>query len=358
MKFTLQQYHFIMKLSLANAFSIMLLFSCTGKHSEKAERTRNNSIPVQVAAIDTGYNNNTIVASGLISTENEARLSFKIGGVIERILVEEGQQIREGQLLASLNSTEINAQTKQAALALAKAQRDYDRAFNLYKDSVITLEQFQNSKTGLEIAQQSLQEIQFNNKYASIYAPSDGFIIKKLLNTSEIAGPGTPVLVMGALDKTSKWVLRAGVADREWALVEKGDKAIITTDAFPGKSITASVSQKALAADMASGSYEIELAIDVKGLKPAVGMFGKAMISTSKSVKGFSIPYESLLEANGQKGFVFVTNDKKTVKRVEVIIASIDNNRVVISEGLSDYAFVIISGSPYLKDGASITITK
>jgi multidrug efflux pump subunit AcrA (membrane-fusion protein) len=82
------------------------------------------------------------------------------------------------------------------------------------------------------------------------------------------------------------------------------------------------------------------------------------MIAPLKTIKGFSIPYESLLEANGQKGFVFVTNDKKTVKRVEVIIASIDNNRVVISDGLNGYSFVIISGSPYLKEGASITITK
>lgn len=358
MQFTFQQYHFVMKSSLAHAFVIMLLISCSDKKSERTGSTRSNSIPVKVAAIDTGNKTNTIVASGLISTEDEARLSFKIGGVIERILVEEGQQVRKGQLLAALNNTEINAQTKQAELGLAKAQRDYERASNLYKDSVITLEQFQNSKTGLEIAQQSLQQVQFNNKYASIYAPSDGFIIKKLLNAGEITGAGTPALVMSALGNASKWILRAGLADREWAQVEKGDKAEVTTDAFPGRSFSAVVTKKALAADMSGGSFEIELIVDVNGLKPAVGMFGKAMIAPSKTIKGFSIPYESLLEANGQKGFVFVTNDKKTVKRVEVIIASIDNNRVVISDGLNGYSFVIISGSPYLKEGASITITK
>jgi RND family efflux transporter MFP subunit len=353
MQFTFQQYHFVMKSSLALAFVIMLLISCSGKKSETTGSTRSSSIPVQVAQISSVNNSNTVVASGLISTEDEIRLSFKIGGVIERMLVEESQQVRKGQLLAALNTTEINAQTKQVELGLAKAQRDYERASNLYKDSVITLEQFQNSKTGLEIAQQNLQQVQFNNKYASIYAPSDGFIIKKLVNAG-----GTPALVMGALGNSSKWVLRAGLADREWALVEKGDKAIVTSDAFPDKSFTAVITKKALAADMISGSFEIELTMEVKGLKPAVGMFGKAAINPSKITKGFSIPYEALLEANGQKGFVFVTNDQKTVKRVEVNIASIDNNRVVISDGLGDYAFVIISGSPYLKDGASITITK
>lgn len=358
MQFTFQQYQFVMKSSLALAFVIMLLTSCSGKKSETTGSTRSSSIPVQVAQIGSVNNSNTVVASGLISTEDEIRLSFKIGGVIERMLVEEGQQVRKGQLLAAINTTEINAQTKQVELGLAKAQRDYERASNLYKDSVITLEQFQNSKTLLEIAQQNLQQVQFNNKYASIYAPTDGFIVKKLLNAGEITGAGTPALVMSALGNSSKWVLRAGLADREWALVEKGDKAIVTSDAFPDKSFTAVITKKALAADMISGSFEVELAMEVKGLKPAVGMFGKAAINPSKITKGFSIPYEALLEANGQKGFVFVTNDKKTVKRVEVNVASIDNNRVVISDGLGDYAFVIISGSPYLKDGASITITK
>lgn len=358
MQFTFQQYFFVMKSSVVYAFAIILLSSCSSKKNKTTGNTRSNSIPVHVAAIDTVNKSNTVVASGLISTEEEARLSFKIGGVIERIMVEEGQQVRKGELLASLNSTEINAQIKQAELGLAKAKRDYERASNLYKDSVITLEQFQNSKTGLEIAQQSLQQVLFNGKYASIYAPADGFIIKKLLNVGEITGAGSPVLVMNILGGSSKWVLRAGVADREWALLDKGDKAIVITDAFPGKSFNAVVTQKALAADITSGSFEIELSIEVKGLKPAVGMFGKAMITPSKSTKGFSIPYEALLEANGQKGFVYVTNDQKTVKRVEVNISSIDNNRVVLSEGLSGYSFVIISGSPYLKEGASITVIK
>ena len=115
-----------MKSLLINAFVMVLLASCSGEKSETTQSTRSKSIPVNIAAIDTVNNTNMIVASGLISTEDEARLSFKIGGVIEKILVEEGQQIRKGQLLASLNSTEIDAQTKQAELGLAKAKRDYE----------------------------------------------------------------------------------------------------------------------------------------------------------------------------------------------------------------------------------------
>jgi RND family efflux transporter MFP subunit len=346
----------VMKVFLPMSLALILL-SCGGESTEKKQINRSNSIPVTIAAIDAATGINTIHASGFITTENEVRLSFKIGGVIDQVSVQEGQQVRKGQLLASLNSTEINAQVKQVQLAVDKAQRDYQRAYNLYKDSVATLEQVQNSKTGLDIARENLEQALFNRKYANIYAPADGFIIKKLLNTGEVTGPGSPVLIMRQLGSGSKWVLRAGVADKEYAQIESGNKATITTDAFPGKLFNAVVKKKALAADPASGSFEIELLMDVKGLQPAVGMFGNAIITPSKVNKGFGIPYEALLEANGNKGIVFVTNDRKTVQRVEVTIASIEQNRVLITDGLSGHAYVVISGSPYLTDGASITIT-
>jgi multidrug efflux pump subunit AcrA (membrane-fusion protein) len=87
-----------------------------------------------------------ITASGLLSTENEARLSFKISGIIEKIFVKEGDRVRKGQLLATLKSTEIASQVQQVQLTVEKAQRDYQRANNLYKDSVVTLEQLQNAE--------------------------------------------------------------------------------------------------------------------------------------------------------------------------------------------------------------------
>jgi RND family efflux transporter MFP subunit len=348
----------VMKSLIVYTSIALLVAACGNKDAEKKQAVRSNNIPVTVAPIDSATGLTAINASGLITTEKEVRLSFKIGGVIDKILVKEGQQVRKGQLLASLNSTEIAAQVQQVQLSVEKAQRDYQRANNLYKDSVVTMEQLQNSKTALELARQNLRQVLFNSRYATIYAPADGFLVKKLLNTGEVTGPGTPVLLMSELGGSSKWVLRAGVADREWALIEPGNKATITTDAFPGKTFNAVVSKKALAADPVSGSFEIELVIDVRGMQPAVGMFGKATIVPSKSSKGYSIPYDALVEANGDKGFVFVTNDRKTVQRVEVTIAAIDNNRVLISGGLSGHAYVVISGSPYLTNGSAITITQ
>ena len=334
----------------------LLLQACGGKTNDKKSMLAADTIPVKLIPILSDTNSNQVWASGLITTENEARLSFKIGGVIESVLVNEGDKVRSGQLLATLKSTEIASQVQQVQLGLDKAERDYQRAQNLFKDSVATLEQVQNAKTGVDIARQNLQQVQFNQQYAKIYAPADGFIVKKIGNPGELAGPGTPLLIMNAASASSKWVLRVGLADHDWAILEKGNKATVKIDAFPGKQFTGIVSKKSLAADPVSGSFEAELQISFGNEQPAIGMFGTAGIIASGKTAGFSIPYESLLEANGKKGFVFVSDDRRTVKKVEVIIASIANNTAYIASGLEGHAFVVSAGSPYLSEQSIITV--
>jgi RND family efflux transporter MFP subunit len=259
-------------------------------------------------------------------------------------------------LLASLKPAEISAQVQQVKLGLQKAERDYQRATNLYNDSVATLEQLQNAKTALDVAKQAYDQASFNQTYSRIYAPADGFVVKKLANTGEVISTGTAVLIMNALSSNSKWVLKTGVSDREWALLEKGNKASVSFDALPGKQFSAVVSRKAMASDPVSGVFEVELQVNINESKAAAGMFGRAIVQPSDSVKGFTIPFEALIEANGKSGFVFVTNDQKTVKRVPVTIGSINESSVLVTTGLEDAKFLITSGSPFLNERSTIVV--
>ncbi len=346
-----------MRTTIITALLAVIVLSCGSRASEpKTSRAAETQISVRVADIGRDTRAGDIPVSGYLSTEDEARLSFKVGGVIERIFVREGEKIRKGQLLATLKATEISAQVQQVELSVDKARRDYERVRNLYQDSVATLEQMQNAKTGLEIAEQGLRAAGFNQRYAKIYATADGFVVRRMKNDGEMTEPGAPLLVTRAVDAGSGWVLTVGLADRDWAQVSVGDAADISFDAFPGKRFPARVHRKALAADQASGQFMTELRVDITGEQPAAGIFGKGTIHVSKPVEGYAIPYDALLEANGKQGFVFVTNDGKTVKRVPVTIASITQDMVYLSDGLQGYRQVVIAGSPYLTDGSSIRI--
>jgi RND family efflux transporter MFP subunit len=343
-----------MRIVLISIVAATALAACNGKASENRLATTAEAIPVKLLPVNQDTTTSVITASGLLSTENEARLSFKISGIIEKIFVKEGDRVRKGQLLATLKSTEIASQVQQVQLTVEKAQRDYQRANNLYKDSVVTLEQLQNARTGVEIARQNLQQVTFNQEYSKIYSPADGFVVKKIGNEGELANSGSPVLLTNALSGSSKWILKIGLSDKEWSAIEVGNKATVSVDAFPGKPFDGVISKKSISADAASGSFQAELQVDFDQQQPAIGMFGTASIVVSHSSVGFSIPYETLLEANGKKGFVFVSDDKKTVKKISVTISGISSNVVYIEDGLQGHLWVVTAGSPYLSEQSII----
>jgi membrane fusion protein, multidrug efflux system len=343
-----------MRIVFTSVVAAVVLMACNGRATEKKSLINAEEIPVKLLPINQDTTANIIQASGLLSTENEAKLSFKISGIVEKIFVKEGDHVRAGQLLASLKSAEIAAQVQQVQLALQKAQRDYRRASDLYKDSVATLEQLQNAKTGADIAKQNLQQVAFNQQFSKIYAPADGFITKKIGSEGELANTGSAVLLMNAVSASSKWVLRVGLSDKEWAAIQVGNKAMVSLDAFPGQQFTGTISKRSISADAASGSFQAEVQIDFHKYQPAIGMFGIARIVPSRSSIGSSIPYEALLEANGKKGYVFVTDDKRTVRKCAVTISSIANDVVYIEDGLKGHLFVVTSGSPYLSENSVI----
>ena len=126
----------------------LLLHSCGTPASGKnaTVKIQTDTIPVQVTPLDqNGSQLTPIAVSGQFTTDDETQLGFKTGGVIRSILVKEGDRIHAGQLLATLDLTEINTQVSQAQLGLEKAKRDFQRVQNLYRDSVATLEQLQNA---------------------------------------------------------------------------------------------------------------------------------------------------------------------------------------------------------------------
>lgn len=336
----------------------VVLTACGSKAAETKIIEADKPIPVKLISIQQEAADNIINVTGYLSTENETKLSFKTGGVIDRIFVKEGDNIRKGQLLATIKSTEISAQVQQVQLAVQKAERDYQRVQNLYADSVATLEQLQNARTGLDMAKQNFSQAAFNQQFSKIYATQDGFVIRKVKNEGELSEPGAAVLITGGVSNASAWVLSTGVSDKEWSLIEKGNNATVAFEAFPDKTFPAIVSKKSLASDPVDGSFGLELKVDFGKEKPATGMFGKASITSNSKQTGYTIPYESLLEANGKKGFVFASNDGKTVKKVEVTVGMINNNSVQVISGLDSFRYVVSSGSPYLNDLSIIEVIK
>ena len=316
------------------------------------------AVAVRLTEVTEGDFSMPVVSSGLITTSTESKLSFKTGGVITKILVEEGQSVTKGQLLATLDQTEIDAQVSQAKNNLEKGRRDFDRVQRLYKDSAATLEQFQNAKTGYEVANESWRIASFNKQYSTIRANSNGKVIRKYVNEGELVSGGSPVLIVNSADDNN-WIVRIGLPDVDWVRVRKGDKAVVKTDAYPGETFDATVSLITEGSDVVSGLYIVEVKIATKGHKLASGLVANVEIIPSDKHKLKSIPIEAVIEGSGSNAFVFVANDdRKSVKKIPVRVAYISQDKAMISGGLDSVTKVVTAGSAFLTENSTIKIVE
>ncbi len=335
------------------------LLGCNAPEVAPSVTIAGETIAVSVAPVARGMYHTEVSATGLLSTEFEARYGFLVGGVIDRIYVHEGDSFKQGQLLALLKTDEIDAGVHQANYALEKAQRDYHRVASLYADSVATREQMENVKTALDVAQKQLDATVFNRQYASIIASCDGFVSRKLASEGEVISAGAPVLVINENSPSSGWTLKLGLSDRNWSLINVGDPATVCIPAFPEKEFAARVYKKSQAAEPMTGIFQVELKLDINGSNPAVGMYAKAVIATSDSSEIARIPYEALVEANGNQGFVFVpAQHENKVEKLPVRIADFNQEVVSISGGLENVDEVITANSAFLNASSNIRIIK
>lgn len=332
-----------------------VIFACGKAETESKPMTKGEAIPVTVTVLKQASFATQITASGTFTTNDETILSFKVGGIISKLLVQEGDPVKKGQILATLDLTEIQAGLNQSRLAYEKALRDHERAGRLYRDSVATLEQFENSKTALDIAQQQLNTAEFNLSYSQIRATQNGFVLRKFVNAGHLIGQGAPVIQINGASQ-GEWVLKATVNDQSWNMLSTGDPATILLD--KSDSIPAKVIRKSQAADPMTGTYWIEVAPDdVADISLASGMFGRVMVRPSIQTAGWQIPYEALLDAEGPGGYVFVTDDDLHAKKVKVTLGKIGDSAVEVLGGLDNHRKLITSGSAYLTDSSTIKVT-
>ena len=340
---------------LIYAFVFLILVSC-GKKKETKQETE-EIIPVEVQAVAKKPLTEPIIDSGVLSSKSEMKLAFKTGGMIKNVYVNEGQFVKEGQLLAELDLSEIDAQVKQAKLGLEKSERDLERVKKLYADEATTLTTVQDATTGYDVAKENVQVAEFNQKLSRIYAPASGRILRKISEQGELITPFSPVFILGTGE--SAYIVNVGLADRDIVKVKLGDVANIYLDAYPSEPFHARITQIAQTVNPATGTYEAELQIQPNGKKLISGFVAKAEISSGKGPMSLVVPVEALVEADKDKAFVYILNaDKQSVSKNHIGIGAIYGNDVAISSGLAEGTTIITKGANFLSDKSKVKVIK
>ena len=340
---------------LLRVLSIVWFFLVLFLSVEPVFAASTDVVAVTVAQVQHQQRSEPIRNSGRISHKNEMRLSFKTGGLIEHISVEEGDVVEAGQILATLDLAEINAQQNRAMANYENTAVDLERFSKLYEEALISLQIKQNAQLAYDSAAAELQIADFNKKLSVIRAPVNGRILKRFGESSELIEPGQPVFLLAASKQGS--VVRVGLIDQDIVKVAIGDPAEIFLDAYPGRLFSGAVSEVALSTDSNTGTFEVEILIDDQGFALRSGLIARVEITPVSGDLQYYIPIESVFKADKGLARVFVLDEKTSgVHEVSVEIVEFLSTEVAVRGSLKASDKVIKLGAPYLTDGSIVKV--
>ena len=317
--------------------------------------TAAETIAVSVAQVKHEQRAQAIKNSGRISQKNEMRLSFKTSGLIKTIHSEEGDAVEAGQILATLDLEEINAQQERAAANFKNAVADLERFSKLYEEALVSQQVRQNAQLVHDSAAAELQIANFNKKLSVIRAPVNGRILKRFVESSELIQAGQPVFLLASSQQGS--VVRVGLIDQQIVKVGVGDPASISLDAYPGRKFTGRVTEVALSTASGAGTFEVEILIDDQGFTLRSGLIARVEITPVTGDLQYYIPIESVFKAGNGLASVFVLDEANSVvNEVSVEIVEFLQDEVAVRGSLKATDRVIKLGASYLSDGSRVSI--
>lgn len=341
-----------MSWSSVPALFAVTLAGCGGGAAGQSVLPADEPALVRIAPVVDTVLARPIVATGTVAPEDEISLGFKIGGVIARVAVHSGDGVRGGQTLAALDLREIDAGVAKARSAAEKAARDLARARRLYADSVVTLAQLQDAETGDEVARADLRAARVDRRYAVIVAPADGVILRRLAESGENIAAGAPVLILGSREAGA--VMKVGLADRDVVAIRKGDPAAVRFDALGGRTVRGRVKRIGAAADPATGTWEVQIALPE--FEPlAAGLVGQVEIRPGGGAPATLVPVEAVLEGDGVSATLFAVDGVRARRRT-VAVAFIAGDQVAVTHGLEGVRQVVTDGAGYLDDGSAVRV--
>lgn len=281
----------------------------------------------------------------------EAEVIAKVAGEVREILVEEGDEVKSGQVLARLDGDRLRLQLKQSEANLHKLQGDYQRNVDLKDRSLISAGDFEKIKYEMEALEATYNLAKLELSYTDVRAPIDGVIADRYVKVGNTIEVNTVTFQVTSLEPLIAYL---HVPEREYRRIEPGHLALIKVDALRGSEFPAIVARIGPVVDPETGTFKItvEISDSSRQLKP--GMFGRVNIVYDMHAQALQIPRSAIIDEAGETS-VFIVEDAKAVRR-SITTGYASNGRIEILDGLTGSEKIVIVGQAGLKDGSKVSI--
>lgn len=331
------------------AVLLSLLAACGGTEAPPAAK------PLRVSTMTVGQvaPAPAIEAAGTAALRKEIPLGFTTPGQIARITVYEGDRVRRGQVLATLDTTSVGASLEAADAERDRAGAELNRLKQLYAQGWITKARLEGAEAAARSASANVAARRFSLQTARVIAPADGIVLSRMAEPGQIIDAGMPVVTLG--DASSGFVLRVLLADRDAVRVRVGVPAEVRFDALPGTILSGPVIEVGGRSDRGTGAFTAEISLPADP-RLRSGLVGRAKIATP-AAGGSSrlvIPPTAIFSVRAEEGFVYVVDAQRKVRARRVTLGPLTADGLEVLSGLSRGEVIALSGLDRLREGAQV----
>ncbi len=301
------------------------------------------SMPVRADIFATYHTTTTI------SADAEAPVAARVSGEVVEILVEEGDHVVKGQILARLDGDRLRLRMLQAQANLEKVSKEHQRFVRLHEKGLVSAAVSEGLKFDMD-ALKAVYELQrLDYEYTKIRAPISGVVSARDIKIGQHVGVSDETF---NITDTTKLVAYLRIPQAELEKFSAGQHADVSVDAMPDVSFDATIARISPTIDVRNGTFRATAYIDNQDGLLAPGMFGRFDIAYEQHVDALIIPAAALVREDSET-VVYVVEDGAAVRRaIETGIRSGDNIEVL--SGLEVHEKIVVTGQGGLRDGSRV----
>lgn len=356
-----KNYRSLMALFLG--ISLLIFTGCGAKETVTDQPEGEKAVLVEAGEVITGNISSIATVNGKIAAHTEVSIVPKAVGKVAQVNFQVGDQVHQGDVLLRLDSTELQAQLKQARAGLAMAKANYEnaranleRTKSLFEQGAVSQQQLEAAQTmvatgSTDSAAASVQLIEAQIANTVVKAPADGIVSARTIEVGEIAGQ-TPVMTIVDIDQVK---VATNVTEGEVNKLKVGQKVDVIVSAESDQPFTGTIATISPAADSQSSTFPITIQIPNADHKLKPGMFAEIKLALETKNGVLVLPKQAVIDSGGKK-YVYVVKDNKGVQ-TDIVTGVEDDMQIEVVSGVQDGDMIVLTGQNKLQNETPVTLS-
>ena len=291
----------------------------------------------------------TYETTSTIASDADAPAVAKVGGEVVSLLVEEGDRVSQGQVLAELDGERLRLEMLSTKANLDQVRSEYERYTDLAARGLVSEAMFEGLKYDLEALEAAYKLARLNLDYSRIRAPIDGVVSSRNIKLGQSIDVSD---VAFRITDTSELLAYLQIPQAELGKISAGQMATLRVDAMPDMTFSATIARISPTIDMRNGTFRATAFIDNSSSDLAPGMFARFSVAYERHTDALVIPQGAVIEEDDQASVYVVAEGAVSRRTIEVGIKSGDLVEVV--DGLAGDEEIVVTGQSSLRDGSKV----